>query len=241
MITPHTVRAFDQDLGILAANIKTMGELASEQFSAAVRSLLHGDLPLANRVIDGDQKLDSLRMEISAAAAAVIARRQPVANDLEELLAFLRMAADLERIGDLAKNIAKRATAVVSSHFPPDLVGRLDHLAVVVTRQLDAALNSLVMRDAEQALLARQQDELIDALHSRLFQDLVSRVGPDPSQTVAYVHLLFCAKNIERIGDHAAHVAEASYLISTGRHPDQERRKLDDSSTTTGGNPATGA
>jgi phosphate transport system protein len=231
MNVPHTVKAFDQDLGVLADSIKTMGELAGAQLAAAVHSLSHADVSLANRVIADDSQLDVLRKEISAAAATLIARRQPVAMDLEEVLAFLRTAADLERIGDLAKNIAKRSTAVVSGHFPPELVERIDRLAGLVSNQLDAALRAFVARDAEQALLSRRQDEMIDALHTTMFRDLVARLGSDPAQTIGYVHLLFCAKNIERIGDHAVHVAEASYLIATGHVPDQERRRLDDSST----------
>ncbi|MFI4890667.1 MAG: phosphate signaling complex protein PhoU [Steroidobacterales bacterium] len=237
MNTPHTVKAFDQDLGALAESIRAMGELAGTQFSAAVRSLLHSDLSLANRAIHDDDRLDALRREISAAAAVVIARRQPVAMDLEEVLAFMRTAADLERIGDLAKNIAKRSTAVISTHFPPDIVARLEQLAGLVSKQLEAALRAFVTRDAELALIARRQDEMIDELHTTMFQDLVARLGLDPARAVEFVHLLFCAKNIERIGDHATHVAEASYLIATGHRPEQERRRFDDSSTVTVGGP----
>ena len=125
MSSPHTVKAFDQELKALTRNVTAMGEFAGAQFSTAVRALLHGDWTLAQQVIDHDRRLDALRTELSTAAATVIARRQPLATDLTEVLATFRIAEDLERIGDLAKNIAKRATAVASSHFPEDIVERL--------------------------------------------------------------------------------------------------------------------
>ena len=129
------------------------------QFSEAVRALLHGDWSLGQEVIDQDRRLDALRTELSTAAATVIARRQPLATDLDEVLATFRIAEDLERIGDLAKNIAKRATAVASSHFPEDIVKRLDCLSVS-RRSTSRVLSTRSMaRDAEQALVVRRQDE----------------------------------------------------------------------------------
>jgi phosphate transport system protein len=235
MSNPHTVKAFDQELKALTRNVTAMGEFAGAQFSSAVRALLHGDWSLAQQVIDHDRRLDALRTELSTAAATVIARRQPLAMDLAEVLATFRIAEDLERIGDLAKNIAKRATAVASSHFPEDMVGRLDRLATLASDHLKAALDTFVGRDAEQALIVRQQDEKIDALYTEIFKDLVDQLSVDPTQTIGFVHLLFCAKNIERIGDHATHIAEAAYLIATGHRPEPERQRLDTSSTLTGG------
>jgi phosphate transport system protein len=235
MSNPHTVKAFDQELKALTRNVTAMGEFAGAQFSSAVRALLHGDWSLAQQVIDHDRRLDALRTELSTAAATVIARRQPLAMDLAEVLATFRIAEDLERIGDLAKNIAKRATAVASSHFPEDMVERLDRLATLASDHLKGALDTFVGRDAEQALIVRQQDEKIDALYTEIFKDLVGQLSIDPTQTIGFVHLLFCAKNIERIGDHATHIAEAAYLIATGHRPEPERQRLDTSSTLTGG------
>ncbi|MGO8854625.1 MAG: phosphate signaling complex protein PhoU [Steroidobacteraceae bacterium] len=237
MSSPHTVKAFDEDLKALARNVTAMGEFAGAQFSTAVRALLHGDWTLAQQVIDHDRRLDALRTELSTAAATVIARRQPLATDLTEVLATFRIAEDLERIGDLAKNIAKRATAVASSHFPEDIVERLDRLASLASEHLKSALDAFIARDAEQALIVRQQDEKIDTLYTQVFQELVGRLSIDPTQTMGFVHLLFCAKNIERIGDHATHIAEAAYLIATGHRPESERQRLDRSSTL-GGDPA---
>ena len=238
MSSPHTVKAFDQELKALTRNVTAMGEFAGAQFSTAVRSLLHCDWTLAQQVIDHDRRLDALRTELSTAAATVIARRQPLATDLTEVLATFRIAEDLERIGDLAKNIAKRATAVASSHFPEDIVERLDRLASLASEHLKSALDTFIARDANQALIVRQQDEKIDALYTQVCQELVGRLSIDPTQTIGFVHLLFFAKNIERIGDHATHIAEAAYLIATGHRPESERQRLDLSSTLTGGDPA---
>jgi phosphate transport system protein len=233
---PHThiVTAFDQELDRLTSSIGAMGDFAGAQFTDAVQALLHGDTALAHRVVDQDRQLDALRRDLSASAALVIARRQPMAGDLDEVLADLRIVEDLERIGDLAKNIGKRAIAVAGTTFPSDLVARMEEMAGLATSQLRRALATFAARDAEEALAVRQQDESIDELHTAIFRDLVTRMGADTSQVIAFVHLLFCAKNIERVGDHAAHVAEAAYVKATGHQPDTERRRLDESSSVTG-------
>lgn len=230
----HFVKAFDQELDTLTSSIGAMGDFAGTQFTDAVRALLHGDMLLAQRVVDQDRQLDALRRDLSASAAMVIARRQPLAGDLDEVLADFRIVEDLERIGDLAKNIAKRATAISGTHFPGDLVQSLEALSTLASEQLRRALATFVSRDAEEALTVRQNDEAIDQMHTVIFRDLVSRMGADPTQVVGFVHLLFCAKNIERIGDHATHIAEAAYLKATGHRPEAERRKLDESSSVTG-------
>ena len=233
---PHThiVTAFDQELDRLTSSLGAMGDFAGTQFADAVQALLHGDTTLAHRVVDQDRQLDALRRDLSASAALVIARRQPMAGDLDEVLADFRVVENLERVGDLAKNIAKRAIAVVGTNFPDDLVTRMDEMAELAAEQLRRALTTFSSRDAAEALAVRQQDESVDELHTAIFRDVVARMGADPSQVIAFVHLLFCAKNIERVGDHAAHVAEAAYIKATGHEPETERRRLDQSSTITG-------
>lgn len=230
----HIVKAFDQELDTLTNSIGAMGDFAGSQLTDAVKALLHGDMALAQRVIDQDRQLDALRRDLSASAASVIARRQPLAGDLDEVLADFKIVEDLERIGDLAKNIAKRAIATAGISFSDDLVQSLEKLASLASEQLKRALATFIARDAEEALLVRQNDEAIDELHSVIFRDLVSRMSPEQSHVIGFVHLLFCAKNIERIGDHATHIAEAAYLKATGRRPESERRKLDESSMITG-------
>ncbi|MDB6060750.1 MAG: phoU [Verrucomicrobiaceae bacterium] len=232
MTPPHIVKAFDQELQTLTSSIGAMGDFAGAQFSDSVQALLRGDLVLAQRVIDQDRQLDALRRDLSAAAASVIARRQPMATDLDEVLSDFRIVEELERIGDLAKNIAKRATAVSSANFPLEIVEMLERLSALAAALLKGALETYVTRDAEQAIVVRQQDEEIDELHTSIFRDIVSRMTADQSQVIDFVHLLFCAKNIERIGDHATHIAEAAYFTVTGQRPPLERRRLDQSSLT---------
>ena len=228
----HIAKAFDRELDTLTSSLGAMGDFAGNQFNDAVQSLMRGDLALASRVIDQDRQLDALRRDLSASAALVIARRQPLAVDLDEVLADFRIVEDLERIGDLAKNIAKRTTAVAGTTFPEELMASLQRLSDLAATQLKDALAAFVARDAEASLEIRRRDETIDELHTAIFRDLVSRMGADPSQVIGFVHLLFCAKNIERIGDHATHVAEAAYLRATGHLPESERKRLDESSTT---------
>jgi phosphate transport system protein len=231
---PHIVRAFDQELAALGASIEAMGNFAAAQFSDAVTALLNRDLLLAQRVIDQDRELDALRRDVSSAAATVITKRQPIASDLNEVLADFRISEDLERVGDLAKNTAKRAMAIANRVFPEDITAHLQAFGEAASAQLRTALTAYIHRDAEQALLAREQDEALDRLHTEVFRELVSRTSGDQAQVVGFVHLLFCAKNIERVGDHAAHIAEAAHLLATGRLPDGERRRLDESSSITG-------
>ena len=229
MDNPHIAKAFDRDLAALAANIKTMGEFANAQFSDAVHALLHRDIAQAERVIEQDRELDGLRRDVSLAAAIVIAKRQPVAADLNEVLADFA-SRNLERIGDLAKNMAKRAVAISDRVFPEDLTMRLKEFADAAAEQLRLGLSAYVHHNAPQALAVRSNDEELDRLHTRIFRELVSRTSGDEEQVIGFVHLLFCAKNIERVGDHAAHIAEAAYLIATGHPPETERRRMDESS-----------
>jgi len=230
MTHPHIVKAFDNELKSLINGIVAMGEYASTQFTEAIEALITHDVALAHQVIDQDRQLDALRRELSGVIATVIARRQPMATDLDEVLADFRIVEDIERIGDLAKNIAKRATAVADQNFPIEIVKALRGLAEEVSRQLRQALTAYLERDAEQALLIRDGDEQIDVLHSQVFRTIVERMSQDPAQVLGMVHLLFCAKNIERIGDHATHIAEAAYFTATGHRPESERRRGDMSS-----------
>jgi len=234
MSHPHIVAAFDKELQTLVASIGAMGDFAGTQFVDAVHALLHRELELSQRVVDQDRQLDALRRDLSAAAAGVIARRQPLASDLDEILADFRIVEDLERVGDLAKNIAKRAVAVAGHDFPEDIVASLEQLAEMASSQLKGALAAYAVRDAGHALAVRKQDEEIDRLHTSVFRNIVARMNADQTQVVPFVHLLFCAKNIERVGDHATHIAEAAYLLATGYPPDGERRRLDESSNITG-------
>ncbi len=234
MNNPHIVKAFDKELQELSGAVAAMGSFASQQFSNAVSALLQHDLELAKRVIDQDQQLDAMRKEVSAVAASVISRRQPMAADVDAILTDFKISEDLERVGDLAKNTAKRAIATADRTFPVDVTARLQQLGDAASEQLRLALCAYAQRDGQAALAARQQDESLDRLHTQVFRELVARTQGDRAQVVGFVHLLFCAKNIERVGDHAAHVAEAAYTLATGSQPEDERRRSDDSSLVTG-------
>jgi phosphate transport system protein len=230
MSQSHIVHGFDQELQALADSIAAMGNFAEVQFTDSVKALLHGDMTLAQRVIEQDRQLDSLYRDLMAAASSVIIRRQPMANDLDEVLSDFRIAEELERVGDLAKNIAKRATAITNVNFPADIIKMLQQLSSLASEQLKGSLESYMERDAEKALIMRQRDEEIDILHTDIFREITARMATDKSCVVDLVHILFCAKNIERIGDHATHVAEAAYFAVTGKEPSLERRRLDNSS-----------
>lgn len=235
METPHTVKSFDRELGALAASVEAMGSFAAAQFADAMQALLQRDPALAERVIEQDRRLDALRHDVSMTAASVIARRQPVASDLNEILTDLRTAEHLERIGDLAKNIAKRAIALATRTFPDEVTARLRRFGDTAAEQLRAALSAYAHRNAEQALVTRARDEMLDQLHTALFRELISLTAGDQAHVVGFVHLLFCAKNIERLGDHATHIAEAAYARATGHPPKSERRRDDESSTLSDG------
>jgi phosphate transport system protein len=218
----------------LASSVAAMGDSAASQFSDAVIALLTQDQPRAQSVIDRDGELDALRRDISTATAAVITKRQPVASDLNEVLADFHIAEDLERVGDLAKNTAKRALTIGRREFPENIIISLRQLGESALNQLRAALAAYTSRNPEAALAARDQDEDLDRLHTRVFREIVARTRGDQQKVVGFVHLLFCAKNIERVGDHAAHIAEDAYQLSTGHPPPTERRRLDESSSITG-------
>lgn len=231
---PHIVKAFDRELAALSTSIEAMARYACTQFNEAVQALLTRDPVRAQRVIDQDREIDGLRRDVSSAAAMLITKRQPVATDLNEVLADFRISEDLERIGDLAKNTAKRTLAIANSSFPDDVIGQLKEFAEAATGQLKAAIDAYVGRDADAARAARNHDDEVDRLHAQVFRDLVARTRGDQSQVVSFVHLLFCAKNIERAGDHAAHIAGAAYLLATGRPPEDDRPPQDIGSDITG-------
>ena len=220
MTNPHIVKSYDLELQTLASSVGAMGDFASVQFADAVQALLARDVALAWRVIEQDRMVDALRRDLSASAATVIARRQPVANDLDEVLAELRIVEDLERIGDLAKNIARRATTIAGESteaVPAEIADKLRRLAALTSEQLRNAIDVYISRDADKAQGMDQDDDQIDALHAEIFADIIALMNASQPQVVSLVHLLFCAKNIERIADHATHIAEVAFQAADGQ------------------------
>ena len=195
----HTIRAFDTDLQQLAGKVAEMGRLDGEQIADAITSLLERDTALAEQVIATDDRVDDLQREIEEKAVATIARRQPMAIDLREIVGTLRISNDLERIGDLAENIAKRVLLLLPKEFRLNAVAlQLQHMANLVRDQLARVLRSYEQRDAVLAVDVWRKDQEIDALNSSLFRELLTYMMEDPRNITFCSHMLFCAKNVER-------------------------------------------
>jgi len=223
----HTTRAFDVDLQEIARKVVEMGRLAKQQIEGANCALLRRDIEFAERVAAADSPLDMLHREIEAFAVTTIARRQPVAVDLRELVGAMRIAIDLERVGDFAKNIAKRVAALTRDFRIDGVMPQLDVMSQQVVGQLISVLQSYETRDSSKALEVWRKDRDIDALNNSLFRSLLTHMMEDPRNISSCTHLLFCSKNIERIGDHITNIAEAVYFIVEGHELEEERPKAD--------------
>jgi phosphate transport system protein len=238
MMEQHTARAFDIDLQDLARLVAEMGGLAEKQIGESVDALNSHDLALAQRVIALDDKIDMLQREIEEKAILTIARRQPMAVDLRDIVGALRVANDLERIGDLAKNIAKRVGALDDDIELTKVMRGVEHMADLVLSQIKDVLDAYTRRDVEKALAVWRGDEEVDAVNNSLFRELLTYMMEDPRNISLCIHLLFCAKNIERMGDHATNIAETVYYIVEGRPLADERPKGDTTASATVAFPA---
>ena len=232
-MTEHIVSSFDTDLKELSRRVVEMGGQAERLVTDSVAALVKRDAELAQKVIVLDGPVDLLQREIEEKAILTIARRQPLAGDLREIVAAMRIANDLERIGDLAKNTAKRVLALTGEFHPQKLVRGVEHMSAMVQEQLKEVLDSYAGRDDARALEVWRRDGQVDILYTSLFRELLTYMMEDPRNISLCTHLLFCAKNIERIGDHATNIAETIYYMTTGSQPEGERPK-DDSSNTLG-------
>jgi phosphate transport system protein len=216
-VVEHTVKAYDKELDTLERRIAEMGGIAEKMVVDAMDSLANSDLTLAHQVIATDPRLDALQREIEDLAVMTIARRQPVAIDLRELIGAIRVAGDLERVGDLAKNIAKRTIKIGGESRVPRAVVGLRHMNEVATELMKDVLDAYAQRDAERARDVWERDADLDALEDSVFRDLLTHMMEDPRNISFCAHLLFCAKNIERIGDHATNIAETVVYLVTGQ------------------------
>ena len=223
----HTARAFDADLQELAREIAEMGRLDGEQIADAIDAWAKRDTALAKRVIAADDRVDALQRAIEEKAVTTIARRQPMAVDLREIVGALRISNDLERVGDLAENVAKRMMLVTQEFRINEVVLQLQHMADLVRDQLARVLQSYERRDIAGALDVWRKDQEIDALNTALFRELLTFMMEDPRNITFCTHMLFCAKNIERMGDHATNIAETVYYIVEGSQLKEERPKAD--------------
>ncbi len=226
----HTAKAFDLDLQGIARMVAEMGGLAEKQVADAIDALAKRDTTLAQRVTAADTAIDALQREIEEKSVLTIARRQPMAVDLRDIVGALRLANDLERIGDLAKNIAKRVIALNAEFPPPKLIRGVEHMTDLVLQQLKAVLDAYARRDDNKAMAVWRGDEEIDAVCTSVFRELLTYMMEDPRNITFCIHLMFCAKNIERMGDHATNIAETVHYIIDG-NPITERRPKGDTTT----------
>ncbi|MBB6468940.1 phosphate signaling complex protein PhoU [Aminobacter carboxidus] len=229
MQSQHIVSAYDDELKFLARKIAAMGGQAERMVDQAIAALVNADPALGHRVIQDDIVLDEAQREIDDKAILIIARRQPMATDLREIIGAIRISADLERVGDLGKNIAKRVSAVAEGRQPNSLFRGLEALAELALTQLKEVLDVYASRSVERIGFVRDRDEQIDAMYTSLFRELLTYMMEDPRNITPCTHLLFVAKNIERIGDHATNIAETIYYIVTGEQMPPERPKEDKS------------
>ncbi len=228
----HIVTSYEEELALLDKKIAHMGGLAEHNLGLAFDALERRDPRLAETVVKSDKMVDTLERDIEALVISMIARRQPMADDLRHVMVALRISADLERIGDLAKNIAKRALAIAHESHPKPLMTGLGHMVELALRQLKVVLDAYAERDAEKALAVWRDDEQIDAMYNSLFRELLTYMMEDPRNIGISTHLLFGAKNIERVGDHTTNIAETIHFLVRGTNITDDRPKLDQTSTT---------
>src|SRR3954470_8512407 len=230
MPSEHTAKAFDSDLQELTRRVAEMGGLVERMIVESVDALVRRDAALGKNVVAADVEVDALQRVIEERAVLTIARRQPMAVDLREIVSAMRVAIDLERIGDLAKNMGKRVIALESDFHPLKLIRGLEHMTDLVQGQVKAVLDAYAARDLPSAMAVWKGDEEIDAICTSLFRELLTYMMEDPRNISLCIHLMFCAKNIERIGDHATNIAETVYYMIEGRPITDQRPKGDTTS-----------
>jgi phosphate transport system protein len=223
----HTLRAFDTDLQELVRKIGTMGRLVGRQAEDAIEALLRHDYTMAKSVMISRDSVDAMQREIEDKAITTIARRQPMAIDLRQLVGAFRIAKDLEHIGDHAEDIANDVLQMTFESEIEEAMLHLKHMMELAIDQLSRALRSYEQSDLTEALEVWHRDKEVDALNNSLFRQLLTYMMEDPRNIGFCTHLLFCAKNVERIGDHATNVAETVYYIVRGQQLLEERPKAD--------------
>ena len=231
-MTDHTVKSYDADLTKLRYKISEMGGIAEKMLSDSVDALVELDQRIAQLVVSSDPRLDQLQREIETDAVQLIARRQPMAVDLREVMAAIRIASDLERVGDLAKNIGRRVMKLAAEQRRPRATVGIRRMGEIAAMHLKDVLDAYVQQDVEKAKSVWLTDTELDALEDSVFRDLLTFMMEDPRNISFCTHLLFCAKNIERVGDHATNIAETVYYLITGGTLPVDRPKGSSESST---------
>ena len=229
-MTDHTTKAFDVDLREITGMVAEMGHDVEKQIADALDALGNRDPDLAQRAITIDAGIDALQHQIEEKAVLTIARRQPMAIDLREIIGAVRIANDLERMGDLAKNIGKRVVPLSEDLHPANLMLGVERMGELVLGRIRQVLDSYANRELDLALSVWNGDEEIDSTCTSLFRELLTYMMEDPRNITYCLHLMFCAKNIERMGDHATNIAETVYYIIEGRAISEQRPKGDTTS-----------
>jgi phosphate transport system protein len=225
----HIVKSYEQELKRLRDLMTEMGGIVENQVTLAARAVTQKDGAAALRAVEEDPEVDNLEREVEHFVIRMLALRQPVANDLRQIIAALKITGDLERIGDYAANVAKRGIVLAQFTLPFSLAG-LAHLARLVQENLKSVIDALGDNDPEKAIQVWRFDETVDDIYNAIFRELITYMMEDPRSITPCTHLLFIAKNLERIGDHATNIAETVYYAATGEELSGLRPKGDNSS-----------
>ncbi len=237
----HTVKAYGEELNQLTAEVARMGGLAEAQVADAVDSVARRDVALARAVVERDARLDAMHRDIERKAIRLIALRQPVASDLRRTLAAMKLAMDLERTGDLAKNIAKRGLILAEGEPMQPLTRSIERMGKLVSMRLRDVLDAYAAAEIDRAVAVWNTDDEVDEHYNALFRELLTYMMGDPRTITAGTHLLFMAKNLERIGDHATNIAETIYYEITGQEFIGERPRWNPDVAEPGPDPLTTA
>ena len=225
----HLVKSFDQELKRLRNLMTEMGGIVETQVALAADAIMNRDAASATRAVEEDPKVDALEREVEKLVIRLLALRQPVADDLRRAVSALKITGDLERIGDYAANVAKRSIVLAQFSLPYSLAG-LAHMARLVQAQLKSIIDALGDNDAEKAVEVWRSDQVVDDIYNALFRELITYMMEDPRNITPCTHLLFIAKNLERIGDHATNIAETVHYMVTGERLAASRPKRDTTS-----------
>jgi phosphate transport system protein len=215
MVGEHIVRSFDEELKRLTNTIARMGGLAEAHIASAIQAVAKRDTELAASVVEADQRIDDLERDVDDQAVQMLALRQPMASDLRSIVGALRIASDVERIADYAANVAKRAIAL-SQMAPVRPAHAVPRMGRFVQEMVKDVLDAYTHRDVDKAIAVWNRDEELDEMYSSLFRELLTYMMEDPRNITASTHLLFIAKNVERIGDHATNIAEQIHFLVRG-------------------------
>ena len=230
-MTEHTVKSFGSELDALSTDLARMGGLVESLVNDSITAVVRRDTALAHSVIERDPRVDASHRDMERRVTRMVALRQPVAIDLRETLSAWKIAGDLERIGDLAKNISKR-TLVLNQSDPIQLTRSIERMGRLAGSHLKQVLDAYSQRDADLGIGVWYRDEEIDAYYNSLFRELLTYMMEDPRTIGPCAHLLFIAKNIERIGDHCTNIAETVHYLVTGEEMPVNRPKADEAERT---------